>query len=101
MPSSRQQVFVILFDAVLKEDMEYIARAGYELIDHYEEKPRFDFLEIQACFTLFSELDEPNNSKIIQIIMANLYRIYGRSIFPLSAGGSPPRSSGYPCCSGG
>ena len=36
MPSSRQQVFVILFDAVLKEDMEYIARAGYELIDHYE-----------------------------------------------------------------
>ena len=70
-----KQVFVILFDAVLKEDMEYIARAGYELIDHYEEKPRFDFLEIQACFTLFSELDKPDN-KYVLIYCFTLFGFY-------------------------
>ncbi len=38
---------------VSKEDKDYIESAGYTLVDHYAEKPKFDLAEIQACFDLY------------------------------------------------
>lgn len=70
-----RQVMIILYDAMRKEDLRYITESGYELIDHYEEKPQFNFLEIQACFTLYKKL-ESDDKRLAIVYCFTLFEFY-------------------------
>lgn len=48
-----KQALIFICQYVSKEDKDYIESAGYTLVDHYAEKPKFDLAEIQACFDLY------------------------------------------------
>ena len=53
-----KQALIFISQYVSKEDKDYIESAGYTLVDHYAEKPKFDLAEIQACFDLYKTTGE-------------------------------------------
>ena len=48
-----KQALIFICQYVSREDKDYIESAGYTLVDHYAEKPKFDLAEIRACFDLY------------------------------------------------